>query len=710
MLFSKDWLSQYVDLPADDQELARKLTFAGLAVEHMEECDGDLVLDLDVTTNRPDCMNHYGVAREIAVLFDRPLKPPAHLEDNDSAPDVGQLASITLNDERCPRYAAKLIRGVTVGPSPDWLRRRLEAIGSRSINNVVDVTNYVLWELGQPLHAFDLAKLAGRTIDVRPAKPGEELVTLDGERRKLDPEIMVIADAERAVALAGIMGGRDSEVTETTTEILLESAHFDPRAVRRAARQLAMHTDACHRFERGADPEICAAAATRVAHLIAELAGGTVVPGVLDELGDRERSWRLEGRLEMARLQRFMGVEVECSIVERWLSGLGFELIPVGEDVWTVRVPGWRYYDFENRKPTGAVYEADLFEEVIRLHGFANIPSTVPKLAGIDASPSPLQEARRRAQDHLAACGFVETINFAFHSPQQAVSYPAMGAVGEEQTTDDLATVQLANALSERYSTLRPSLLPGLVESAQFNQRRNAARISLFEVGNTFLPSGEELPRETEAIALVQGGLATQGSAWEPRGEVDYFDLKGVVESLVSALLPGATIGSSEAVLPGFSEGATAQLRLLPVAGAAAEGEAEGELLGHLGQLEVEGPYPLYAAELRLGALVKERRVARVEIPSRYPNVEVDLTLTHALTVTWRQLAARIEAAPPADLKGFELKDRYRGKGVPAGAVNTTISFSYNAEGRSLTHEEVNERHLVLIRQMEKSFGIDGEA
>ena len=285
------------------------------------------------------------------------------------------------------------------------------------------------------------------------------------------------------------------------------------------------------------------------------------------------------------------------------------------------------------------------------------------------------------------------------------MAYPAIGAIDGSRASEDLAAVQLANALSERYSTMRPSLLPGLVEGAQFNQRRNATSVALFEVGNTFLPSGEKLPRETEAVALVLGGLATQGSAWEPQTNRDFFDLKGVVESLVSSLLPGAVIEASETVQPGFSAGATAQLKLLPTAG----GAAEGEIIGTLGQLESDGPYPLFGAELRLDALIKDRHVARVVAPSRFPSVEVDLTLTHAEAVPWRELVAAIERARPEDLTGFSLKDRYRGEGVPAGAVNTTISFSYNAEGRSLTHDEVNERHLALSRTMEERFGMDVE-
>src|SRR6202035_1256426 len=285
MLFSRRWLAEYVELPADADELARRLTFAGFAVEQVKAVDDDFLLDVDVTTNRPDCMNHFGLARELAVLLDRPLKPPA-VALREAAERTADAAKVVLQDfAGCPRYLARVIRGVRVGESPAWLQARLESIGQRAINNVVDVANFCLWELGQPMHAFDLAKLAGATVVVRRARVGESLVTLDGQARELSPEMLVIADAERPVALAGVLGGLDSEVTESTTDILLESAHFDRQAVRLTARRLGIHTDASHRFERGADIEACAFAAERAAALIAELAGGTVLAGAVDERG-----------------------------------------------------------------------------------------------------------------------------------------------------------------------------------------------------------------------------------------------------------------------------------------------------------------------------------------------------------------------------------------------------------------------------------------
>src|SRR5436305_4336031 len=343
MEFSLAWLAGYVDLPADPHELARRLTAAGLAVEGVSSPAGnieDTVLDVDVTTNRPDCMSHFGLAREISVILGHPLKRPDACPQEGPEP-VGDALRVAIEDsEGCPRFAARVVRGVKVGPSPDWLRARLESIGLRSINNVVDVTNFVLRELGQPLHAYDLAKLAGRRVAVRRARAGERLTTLDGVDRELDPEILVIADAHRPVGLAGVMGGADSEVTAETRDVLIEGAHFGRRQVRATARKLGMHTDASHRFERGADPEICGEAVSRAALLIAELAGGTVLEGVLD-VRDTKRTWTRRGRLDLEKLDAFAGARIDPADAERWLRGLGFGVDRSGNGVWGITVPSW---------------------------------------------------------------------------------------------------------------------------------------------------------------------------------------------------------------------------------------------------------------------------------------------------------------------------------------------------------------------------------
>ncbi|MGD2114321.1 MAG: phenylalanine--tRNA ligase subunit beta, partial [Acidobacteriota bacterium] len=456
MLFSCDWLSDYVDLPEDRGELARLLTAAGLAVELIEETDdGDTVFDIDVTTNRVDAMNHLGLAREVAVVTGAALREP-----EDAVEEAGESAASVIRvvidaPELCTRYAARVIRGVAVGPSPEWMARRLRAIGLRPINNVVDVTNYVLWEMGQPLHGFDLEEIGGGEIRVRRAARGEKVVTLDEVERELEPDMLVIADASKAVALAGVMGGHDTEVTEGTEDVLLESAWFDPLSVRRTAKALGMHTDASHRFERGADPEVQARAASRAARLIAETGGGTVLAGVVDEVAathaTRHRTPTIP--LDLDRLDAFAGVAMPEGKPEEWLTGLGCTVERTGGRTFEVTIPSWRLSDLEET--------ADLYEEVLRIHGYDDVPSTLPSLGEPDAPPTPLQELRRRLRRELAGCGYAEAINWAFHSHEEAERYPALGegAAGERP-------VELTNPLSELYAVMRRSLLPGLVASA----------------------------------------------------------------------------------------------------------------------------------------------------------------------------------------------------------------------------------------------------
>ncbi|HEX7184594.1 MAG TPA: phenylalanine--tRNA ligase subunit beta [Thermoanaerobaculia bacterium] len=686
MLFSRSWLAEYVDLPGDSQDLARRLTAAGLNAEGVEEKGDDVLLDIEVTTNRPDAMNHLGIAREAAVLYERPLRRPESSPEEGSE-RVEDAASVEVEDEEgCPRYVARVVRGVRVGPSPDWLRKRLEAIGLRSINNVVDVTNFILWEMGQPLHAFDLAKLGGRKIIVRRAREGEMLTTLDGVERKLDPEMLVIADAERPVALAGVMGGADSEVTEETADILIESAHFDRRRVRLTARALGMHTDASHRFERGTDPEGSLVAASRAARLIAEIAGGTVLAGAIDA---RKAGFPPErkGRLELARLNAFAGAEIPAADVERWLAGLGFGLESAGtpeDTAWDVTVPSWRFFDFQPR-PDGRAYEADFFEEVLRIYGLDNIEATLPRLTGADEPRTPLQKLRDRIRFYLSAAGYAEAIHFAFHSRDMDARFPSL-----RPGTEPLA---LANPLSEAYSVLRRSLIPNLVETARFNQRRGLPAVRLFELGTAFFENpGAPLPDQPEQLGLVCGG--TVGTSWEHAMELDFFDLKGALEGLADAL--GVTLEARPAELPGLLAGNTAEL------------VRSGEVVGYLGRVEEEEGYPIYVAEIALDGLAGGESSLEVDLPSRYPGISADFTFTHSLDIPWAEIDRAIAELRPADLVSSDLKIRYRGQGVPEGAVNTTISFLYNSGERSLTQEEVNERQAALTGELERRFGWRG--
>jgi phenylalanyl-tRNA synthetase beta chain len=691
MLFSRDWLAELVDLPADPHEVASRLTAAGFNVEGVEEKGDDFLLDVDVTTNRPDCMNHLGLAREAAVIFGQPLRRPPTAPD-EAADKASDAATVAIEDfQGCPRFTARVIRGVTIGPSPDWLRERLESIGQRSINNVVDITNFVLWEMGQPLHAYDLGKLEGRRLVARRARPGETLTTLDGQLRRLTPEMMIIADAKVPVGLAGVMGGADSEVTDATTDILLEGAHFDRLCVRLAAKALGMHTDASHRFERGTDPEGCLDAVSRAARLMAEVAGGAVLAGGLDVRAEGFPPVRT-GRLDLDRLRAFAGAEIAAADVERWLPGLGFTLVPLGPPgkttAWDVTAPPWRLFDFEPR-PDGRVWEADFFEEAIRIYGMDNIEPTLPRILGLDARPTPQQVLREKVRDYLAAAGYVETVHFAFGAPQTDAAYPSL--------RPEAKPLRLKNPLSESYSVMRRSLVPNLVDTAHFNQRRGARAVRLFEIARVYYPalSGEPLPDEPEHVALLCGG--TMGDPWQRELTLDFFDAKGALEGLAEAL--GIRLEARPKDLPGLLAGSSAEL---------VRPDRNDEVVGFLGRVAAEESHPLYIAELALDGLTGGTAFREVETPSRYPGVEADFTLTHAVTTAWAEIARAIAELAPADLVSWHLKDRFRGGKVPEGAVNTTIAFLYNSQERSLTQEEVNERQHALDAELERRYGWKG--
>lgn len=695
MKLSRDWIASYVDLPSSVEEVADRLTAAGHAVEGIEEVPGvespssestDWVLDIDITTNRPDCMNHFGMARELSVLFDRPLElPPADFDPSgdEAAEDV---VSIHIDaPDLCHRFAARVVRGVKIGPSPNWLQRRLEAIGLRPINNVVDITNFVLWELGQPLHAYDLAKLQGATVRAREARAGETLTTLDGEKRKLEAGMLVIADAEEAIGLGGVMGGLDSEVTEETVDVLLEGAFFDPVSVRRTSGALGMHTDASHRFERGADIGMPPRAVDRAAALVAGLAGGTVLPGAIDVFPNRPESQVID--LHLRRLNRFAGVELAAEDVERWLTGLGFDLeaFPSDDDLaaWRVTVPTWRRRDVE--------LPADLYEEVVRVYGYDNIPATLPAIHGADGHTSDAHRRGWALRRRLAACGFNEAITFAFHGAEEDALLPGLLA--------EHPALELANPLSELYRVMRRSLLPNLLARARFNQRRGAAAVQLFEIGHVFARAqhsdgadGEEPIVEFETVALVAGGEV--GGPWDRSRELDFFDLKGVVEQL--SVDVEQSLEARPAQLSGLAPGTTAELW------------AGDRRAGYLGLvLGDDDVYPLFAAELRTD-LLAARPQPIIEVPSRFPGVRADLTLTHSVDIPWADLAAAIRAAAPEHLVDFGLQDRYQGEGVPDGAVNTTIYFLYSSVEGTLTQEEVNERQGGLAQELERRFSWKG--
>ncbi len=677
MQFSWEWLGEYVELGDDLEAVAQALTDAGLAVELVEEVGEDRVLDIDITTNRPDCMNYVGLAREVAALRGVPLRQPvAGLPTPQPGPDH-DVVTIEV-PELCRRFAGQVIGGVTVGESPDWLKRRLEAIGLRPISNIVDITNYVLWETGQPLHAFDFDTLIDRRLVVRQATAGERLTTLDGEERTLDETMVVVADGARAVALAGVMGGLDTEVTDQTTTILLEGAWWDPSSVRRTSKELGMHTDASHRFERGSDPEACRAAIERATALVLELAGGQLLGKTIDVRGT-EHGPIAPIELSHDRLERFAGVEIPRPEVEERLKAIGFDLRPHSEG-WMVEPPSWRRFD--------VVEAADCYEEVLRLIGFDRVPAALPPSEGPDAPEIPIHALRRQLRDRLAAAGYAEVINYGFYgAAQDALLPPLFG---------DRPALAVENPLSELYHLMRRNLLAGVVENARFNRRRNQEAVQLFEFGHVFWRTADREPKEREHVALVLGGRL--GTPWERQLEFDLFDLKGAVELLAET--GGVELVARPATISGLLPGVAAELTL------------NDEVVGILGELDEPAgeAYPLLVAELWLDSLLPQPEPPKVEVPPRHPGVAVDFTLTHPLDVSFASISAAIEESATPDLSSFWLEGRYQGQGVPSGAVNTTIHFEYNASDRSLTQEEVNERQKLLSDQLIARFGVGGTA
>src|SRR5437764_833286 len=531
MFISYSWLRELTNTKLSPDEIRERLTSVGLAVDAVEKHGDDFVLDVEVPSNRGDCLSHVGVARELAVKEKSKVHSP---ESKVSKADrkTSDFASVEIRDaDLCPRYAARVVRGVKIASSPEWLTKKLEAIGQRSINNVADVTNYVLHELGQPLHAFDLTKLVENRIIVRRATNGETMKTLDGIERKLDPEMLVIADAERAVAVAGVMGGEESEISLATTDVLIESACFDPASVRRTAKLLGLHTEASHRFERGTDPEGVLNAQQRCVALICEIAGGVATEDALDIYPSRKNQKVVSLRPE--RVEAITSLSVSTAEMARILRSLGFDLSDEASEKLTFTVPLWRH---------DVAIEEDLIEEVARHTGYDRIGTELPpsSLSGEYHSTERRKRALRRS---LSVLGFDEAINLSFIELSNDFELiPEFGGPGEENL------VTLTNPIIEEASRMRQTLLPGLLNSVRHNINHGIRDVCLFELGRLFAANEPgELPREREALALVSTGGIVKANQAQAEREIDFFDLKGAFEAGVAAMnLPRLDFASAE--------------------------------------------------------------------------------------------------------------------------------------------------------------------
>ena len=660
------WLREYVDVPEEPARIGEDLTMVGFELGGIEGKGKDAVLDLDVTTNRVDAMNVYGLAREVAVIYSRPLRPLelSFEEKGDSAREALDVA-IEAPD-LCPRFSARVL-DVRLGPSPAWLRERLESVGVRPINNIVDLSNYVMFEMGHPSHAFDLARIPEARLCVRWAREGEKLETLDEVERTLGPRAGVVAGPERALALAGIMGGASSEVSDETRVVALEAAYWNPLAIRRTAKSLGMHTEASHRFERGADPGGTTVATARIAHLLQKLGAGTTRPGLIDALPKPLE--RRQVKLRARRVSLLLGTEVSPEECERTLGGLGFDLEESGKAEWRVTVPTWR----------GDVSrEADLIEEVGRHYGVHKVSSTIPASIGVGRL-GPGQKEERVVRDVLVGAGLAETIEYTFvGAPRQNGPEP----------------IRLANPIAEQQSVLRTSLVqPGLLEALETNVRQGRRDVALFEIGRVFHAGSDPLPVEERRLALLMAGAA-RGHHWsEPARAVDLFDLKGVLELVFERLSAGP--------LELDTEGARSEI-IHP--GQSAAIVLDGTAIGWLGALRPgvrEGREPVVLAELALTPLLEHgRAVDRFESLARFPAVERDLSIIADVGGAASQLVEIARKAGGDLLLRVEVKDRYDRPPVPAGKVSLMLGLRYQDPQRTLTNEEVQASVEAVIREL----------
>ena len=653
MKLSRRWLSDYIDLSnlADD-ELVRRLTDIGHALEALEKQGDDSVFDLEITTNRVDAMSHLGMARELSAALDRDVIPSVS-----EGPGRAGRGSVTIRIEAphmCRRYTALAIRGVTIKPSPPAVQRRLEAVGLRPINNVVDATNYAMLSLGHPLHAFDLDKLSEATIIVRAGNRGEKIKSLDGETRAIDPQTVVIADARRPVALGGIIGGFDSEITNGTRNVLLECAWFEPAVIRRTARRLSLKTDASYRFERGVDPNDTVAASLFAAKLIVESGGGNA-EAPIDIVAVETKPET--ARLRTTKLREASGGVIGIDFAIELFRRMQFGVRRTADEI-EVTVPTYRRDIHE---------EMDLVEEVLRFYGLNNVPAALPRLTTGDVRREPGDVLEDQLRQILVGCGLTEAINYAFIRPQ----YNALFA-GEKP-------VAVTNALSENVSAMRLSLLPGLLETVVFNRSYGTRDGAFFEVGRTYHRQGERV-REHRRLALVMFG--TIGSHWgEAKRPIDFFDVKGVVEQIGDALHVPLTFAPSEE--PWLRSGRRAAV-WLGNRTLAAIGFLTSEILQTFG---IKGE--VAAVEIDVEALLQSIGEWKMQPVPRFPGVPMILAVTHAPDLQYQRLIETIRSFAVPYLHEVGLRDRFLPEGEQ-NVVKTTLGMWYQAFDRSLTQEEVS--------------------
>lgn len=681
-----NWLREIVPVADDVDTVAREISLRGFEIAGIEH-GREPVIDFEITANRPDCLSHIGLAREASAIWGLPAQieiPHIPVVGPDPESDSRLMAAGGSFDVRieapdlCPRYCAQVF-SVTIAPSPDWLQRRLEAAGVRPINNVVDVTNYVMLEIGQPMHAFDLERLAKRRIVVRRAGAKESMRTLDGIDRTLDADMLVIADAERAVAIGGVMGGSNSEISPSTRTIALESAYFEPGSVRRTSKRLGLKTEASARFERGGDIGAPFWGIARAAELFVQIGAGFPSGHLIDRYPAPRQAREI--RLRSSRIARLLGQAVPPEDVPRYLAPLGFGVRAdkAADPEWAVTVPTFR---------VDVTREEDLIEEVGRHYGFDRLPVRFPVLQAAQRAPDPRIARDRLIRQVLTSAGFSESMTFAFIERQAALPFCEPG-------TEPIA---IANPLSEKFAVLRPSLLAGLTDSCAHNRRRGRRDVQLFEIGSRFTAEGEG-----RAVAFAWTGSASSAHWSTAVVPADFFDAKGTVELLAAAF------GASALE---FSPSERAYL----VRGRAADVRSGDVLLGIVGQLapriaEARGLPPgedIFVAEIDTESLGRSAADdLRAEPLPRFPSIVRDVSILVDEALPAASVRGTIRAAAPATLVSIVEFDRYRGKGVPEGRISLSLRLTFRDPERTLTDDEAQKATERIVDALRSAHGAE---
>jgi phenylalanyl-tRNA synthetase beta chain len=689
-------LKEFVDLAAAPAELASRLSLAGVAIDSAEDTLAGPVLDAEVTANRPDCLGHLGIAREVAAIYRLPLRP-FHPELKEAAEKVDASVRVEIETpELCGRFTARVLRGVKVQPSPDWLRQLLESIGEKSINNVVDVTNYVMFELGHPMHAFDFDKIAEKKIVVRRARAGEKLRTLDGAERTLTKEMCVIADPSRPISVGGVMGGADTEIGFSTRNILIECAWFDPISIRRTSKALGLRSEASYRFERGADPELADLASRRAAELIQQIAGGELLAGVVDVYPGR----RAEGKIELSRkeLLRVMGADVPDRDIESILSALGFHPVRVDANrgsegslaaVWECRAVSWR---------SDVTRGIDLVEEVARHYGYDKFPPRLPP-SKLPARRLPHAVAQDHLLERLVALGYHEIVEIPIvDTERDAIFRP-----------EHVQPAILGNPLAEDASVMRSTGTVSMIRAIEWNLNHGQRDVRLFEIGKKYeLRDGE--PVETGVLTLGATGLAREKTIHEKAREFGFADLKGDLDRI-------GELAGGFSWLPG-GPAWLAAARSAKVSVSRGDDGPEVQHEHHVGEAgllarkvadRLKLRQDVYVAELLLEPLLEAMEEAKAAVRfaalPRFPAVERDFSLVLADGVPFSEVVETITSLGIPELHSIEAADLFRGGQVPAGKFSLMIRVTFQNPNRTFTDAQLNDFSARIVAALEKNLG-----